>query len=355
MRLLRWAAEKEYDVLRPRLLRRIQKRKRYLEIAHQNFIDLSQFLWKKGLTNLLLDSPENYLDCKVKFANAAGSNKNGDIPPVMWKALGMDIVNIGSVTYDPWDGNTLEPVEGHNLEQRIWDHGWMFMENNLGLPGIGAPGVKRNLERFGSLDEYHIRINWMSTPKKIGDGVIEDIVKTVYELRDFADSWELNISCPNTQHEGGEDTRRLYQDSLNTMLKAVTPLLHKPLYLKISPDIDREGVKQILEVCSHYNIAGFTISNTTRQHKNPYGKVYGGGSGDYVYPLAMKAQELFAEEIAENYSKKQWKINACGGISTVERADERIQIGNVKEIHLYTPLIFKGPKIMREFRRGLEV
>lgn len=347
MRVFRKVVELGYEFLRPRLIRKIKKKKRYLEIAHQNFIDLSQFLWKNWLTNLLLNSRENSYECAVQFANAAGSNKNGDISPAMWNALGMDIVTVGTVTYDPWAGN--------DLEQRIWDHGPMLMENNLDLPGVGAREVRKNLQQFGSLDEYHIRLNWMSTPGKQGDELLEDIQHTVFALRKYVDSFELNISCPNTGHEG--DTRDQYQKSLDAMLQIVTPHLQgKLLYLKISPDIDLEGVKQILEICSHYEaVKGFTISNTTKKHKNPYGKVFGGGSGDYVYDLAMKAQRIFAKEIFNDYLLYHWQINACGGISTVERAKERIQFGNVKEIHLYTPLIYRGPALMRELRRELRV
>ena len=223
------------------------------------------------------------------------------------------------------------------------------------MPGVGAKGVREILESHGDLSDYHLRLNWMSTPQKEGDELLEDIYHTAAELKEYSDSFEFNISCPNTTH-GSRDARKLYQDGLDAMLRTIAPVVKgKSLYVKVSPDVDRDVVKQTLEVCSHYDIVGFTISNTTRLHKNPYGNVFGSGSGDYVYPLALAAQKLFAEEIAQNYSDKGWTINACGGISTLARAKERIQIGDVREIHLYTPLIYEGPKIVRILRRGLAV
>jgi len=258
---------------------------------------------------------------------------------------------VGTVTADPWKGNDPSTLP---YNQRIWRHGEHLLENNLGLPGIGAARVRRVLQGY-DLTDQHMRLNWMSTPQKQGDELLLDLQHTVYQLRELVDSFELNISCPNTSH-GGEDSRSQYQKSLDAMLQAVTPLLQgKDLYLKIMPDLDRDEVKQILEICSHYDqVKGFTISNTTKRHKNSEGKVFGGGSGDFVYDLATIAQTYFAEEIEANYSDKDWTLNACGGIKNLERLRERIQIGNVKEIHLFTPLIYEGPKLIREFRRGAD-
>jgi len=45
------------------------------------------------------------------------------------------------------------------------------------------------------------------------------------------------------------------------------------------------------------------------------------------------------------------KINACGGIRTVERLKERTKSEMVQDIQIFTPLIMEGPAILREFRR----
>jgi len=45
------------------------------------------------------------------------------------------------------------------------------------------------------------------------------------------------------------------------------------------------------------------------------------------------------------------KIIACGGINSVERLNERLSNG-ATEIQIYTPLIFKGPKLLRKLKEN---
>ncbi|MEK6822552.1 MAG: hypothetical protein AABY13_01885, partial [Nanoarchaeota archaeon] len=181
-----------------------------------------------------------------------------------------------------------------------------------------------------------------------------DILGTIHHLSYFTEDFEINISCPNTHA-----VTTNYQRSLDDLLRPICLDLAtrgKKGYLKVSPDVDHDGVRQILAVASQYDaIRGFVVANTTRQrivNGIPEDQKLGGASGDAVYAIALKAQWLFADEIATNYAHKDWEIHACGGIRTAERVKQRMDIGNVTRLQVYTPLIYEGPGLIRTIRKA---
>lgn len=137
-------------------------------------------------------------------------------------------------------------------------------------------------------------------------------------------------------------------------------LENQKLWLKVSPDIDKAGVQEIIDVAKPYCAAfeledtkpfliGITATNTTSNHKKQFipktpGK--GGGSGNAVYEDARRVQKLFESHCPET----GLQIIACGGISSQERVQERTAHPSVTGVQLYTPLIFNGTSYPRELR-----
>jgi len=223
----------------------------------------------------------------------------------------------------------------------------------MGLPGKGSKVVAEKLQSYGNHD-VPLTINLMSTPQKQGNKLIEDLEATVLDLRNIkeVDRFELNISCPNTHNKNGEmDSRSEYQKQLGEMLYAIEELIwpSQELYLKVSPDLNLEGVEEIISVIKDHAVKGIVSTNTTTNHNPKYisnspGK--GGASGNAVYESSLEVQKMF-NEIKEDHLK----IIACGGINSVERLNERLSNG-ATEIQIYTPLIFKGPKLLRKLKEN---
>ncbi len=348
MDILREWVDNKYLELRDKLF---DETKDDPERAHHIAIEYAQRLGWWGdascglLPWLLLNHGDNHRKTKVEICNAAGMNKNGEIPPKILKHLGFDRVVIGTVTLDPWEGNKERP--------RVWRFPPQSLVNYLGLPGVGAKRVEQTLLQYGHTGVPLI-INTMSTPGKVGDEAVLDILGTIHHLSYFTEDFEINISCPNTHA-----VTTNYQRSLDDLLRPICLDLAtrgKKGYLKVSPDVDHDGVRQILAVASQYDaIRGFVVANTTRQrivNGIPEDQKLGGASGDAVYAIALKAQWLFADEIATNYAHKDWEIHACGGIRTAERVKQRMDIGNVTRLQVYTPLIYEGPGLIRTIRKA---
>ncbi len=255
------------------------------------------------------------------------------------------------MTGDHWQGNPRPSIV------RFPETG--SMANWEGLPGDGAEAVARRLEKYGN-HGVPMTVNFMATPGKQKDELLRDLEKTILALRrvPYVDRFELNISCPNTHDSRGKiDAREENLRMLESMLELVEThaFLGQEIYLKVSPDSTEEDVKDTLDVVKNYRIKGVTATNTTTNHRREYipisltidGKQVGGASGNAVYEDSLRVQKLY-----QTWIKKlglNLKIDAVGGVDSPERAQERINHG-ASGIQIYTPFVFKGPKLLRELR-----
>jgi dihydroorotate dehydrogenase len=319
--------------------------KRNPEWAHHMFTLFCQTLYHTGLDKIVLDNGSNQQTPPWQISNAAGFNKNAEIAPRTMGWLGVKRTVIGTVTADPWKGapkpRAMRFPETNSLVN------WM------GLPGIGAEKVAERLWNYTD-SRLPITINLMSTPQKSGRKLLRDLEKTTLTTIGIpnVDRLELNLSCPNTHGADGKiDARASNQDQQEPMIDIVRSNMYatQDLYVKVSPDLDERSIDKLIRICDKYDVAGFTTTNTTTHHDKRYipkSPEQGGASGDAVYPRALEVQKLFAKRTDK-------KLIACGGISSVERAKERCAIGNTSEIQIYTPIIFKGPGLLRELREAI--
>src|SRR3989338_2534106 len=91
-----------YDIAKPLIFGFTRKDP---EIAHEAFIKFSQKVHEWGLEELLLDFSRDRSYQGFLISNAAGFNKNADIPFSFLHYLGFNRVVIGTVGADPWKGN----------------------------------------------------------------------------------------------------------------------------------------------------------------------------------------------------------------------------------------------------------
>jgi dihydroorotate dehydrogenase len=160
------------------------------------------------------------------------------------------------------------------------------------------------------------------------------------------DRFELNISCPNVSSAAEYEI-----EALDEILNSICDKLKdKKLFLKISPDTDKEYASGLVSIAYKYKIAGFVIANTTKRYIKKYISRFpsaGGASGRAVYRYSIDTQRLFEKIIEENNFPQ--KIIACGGIDSVKKAKERLSPKTLG-IQIYTPFIFGGPKLIRSIK-----
>lgn len=155
MNFLREAFDSFYDTIQPIVFSRTNHDP---EKAHELFIWFCRILYKTKLEKLVLDNDTNKSNPSFEISDAAGFNKNGDIPPSVLHYLGFDRAVIGTVTADYWKGNPRPRcVRFPKTESMV---------NWQGLPGIGAEAVAEKLATYSHT--IPLTINFMATPKKKG-------------------------------------------------------------------------------------------------------------------------------------------------------------------------------------------
>jgi len=134
---------------------------------------------------------------------------------------------------------------------------------------------------------------------------------------------ELNISCPNLEHDGkafGMDAEISYE--LVKRLKEVTEL---PIIPKLTPNVT--NIQEIALACESGGADGLNVANTilamaidiyTRKPK--IGNVMGGISGPAIKPIIVRM-------IYQVRSVSKLPIIGCGGVFTWEDAIEMILVG----------------------------
>ena len=266
---------------------------------------------------------------------AAGLDKNG-VALLAWAALGFGFVEIGTVTAKAQPGNP-GPRIFRLPKQRA-------LINRLGFNNDGADAIAERLRKLRESGRWPAIPVGINIGKSKATPLVEAADDYLYSLRllhDFADYITLNVSSPNTP--GLRDLQE--PTALSALLHAIrnnSGGATKPVLIKISPDLLPAELEGILNVCAENGVAGLIATNTTLDHSSVPRELdeEGGLSGP---PLREKATALIRDIIA----KSAIPVIASGGICDAESAGEKFQAG-AQLIQLYTGLIYRGPRLLRE-------
>lgn len=171
-----------------------------------------------------------------------------------------------------------------------------------------------------------------------------------------ADYLVINISSANTPNLGDLQKKKNLQEVLKVVVKArllFDEEKQRPIFVKLSPDISSEEIKQIIDVTNkkECRIDGFIISNTTADRnlnlksENQYEA--GGLSGK---PLKEKSTKM----IEEVYKLTEGKVTivGVGGVTNGKDAYDKILAG-ASVVQIYTALVYHGPPIIQKIKREL--
>ena len=337
-----------YKFIRP-LLFRMQAEK-----AHDLAIKLGRTLSMDPIPdviNNIFGFHDKCLEVKVAgltFANpiglAAGLDKNAEITNFL-ASFGFGHIEAGTTTPRAQTGNP---------RPHLWrlpaDHAII---NRMGFPNQGVERIARNLSMATNkiIKGGNIGKN-SDTPN---DGAAKDYITCLDTIYDHVDYIAINISSPNTP-----ELRKLQdKQPLTRLLSEVvkqrdTKKQRKPLFLKISPDLETTELDDILQIIHEQKLDGIITANTTisrdnlttdAKHIETIG--HGGLSGK---PIRDKATKLIAH--ISTQTRGELPIIGSGGIFTAEDAYEKIKAG-ASLLQIYTSLIYEGPEIVGDINREL--
>ena len=175
--------------------------------------------------------------------------------------LGFGFSEIGTVTPLPQYGNRKPRIFRLKEDKAII--------NRNGFNNEGMIKIKERLKKYKNNvtrdKSFLIGIN--IGPNKNSLDRIEDYKLLAYELGSYADYITINVSSPNTVGLRRLQSIKFLKHVINSvndgLLKNNCNLLKKPVFIKISPDIETNLMKNIIKLCVNENILGLIISNTT--------------------------------------------------------------------------------------------
>jgi dihydroorotate dehydrogenase (NAD+) catalytic subunit len=217
-----------------------------------------------------------------------------------------DVVHLGKLGGFVVKGLSREPMIG-NPPPRLWETA-AGMLNAIGLQNMGAPAfLQEKLPHLRQIKGAVVFANVFGYTR-------EDYEHTIQILNegDGIAGYELNVSCPNTQHGGlqfGSDPRTL--DEVVTTARRVT---NRPLIVKLSPNVT--SIAQMAYVAQEAGADAVSLINTfvamaidPETRKPRIANVTAGLSGPAIKPIAVRMVYDAANAV-------KIPVIGMGGIST---------------------------------------
>jgi len=283
------------------------------------------------------------LDFPNPLGIAAGYDKDARVPDAVL-AMGCGFAEVGTLTPKPQPGNPKPRVF-----RLIADHGLI---NRLGFNNGGHAAARARLEARKDRSGI-VGVN-IGANKDAADRA-GDYVAGVEAFYAVASYFTINISSPNTPGLRDLQAPAALDELLSRVMAARARLVatgkpHRPLIVKIAPDIAEDDILPICERLTAHEVDGIAVSNTTLTRdgvKDNQGSEAGGLSGR---PLFRRSTIMLARVFRATGGKIP--LIGIGGIDSGASALEKIEAGATL-LQLYTGLIYEGPGLIGEIKTHL--
>ena len=259
--------------------------------------------------------------------------------------LGFGFIEIGTLTPKGQEGNPKPRL--FRLPQDS------ALVNRMGFNNEGVEAAVTRLKKRktkvligGNIGKNKI------TPNELAN---DDYYKAFNALYEYVDYFVVNVSSPNTPN------LRALQDKepLTALLKMLkdemaTKPNHKPILLKIAPDLTDSQLDDIIAIVAEVKIEGIIAANTTidrsmlKSDKSEVDAIGAGGlSGK---PVRARSTEVIA--YLHQKSNGSFPIIGVGGIYTAEDAIEKMKAG-ASLVQVYSGFIYEGPSMVKKICKGI--
>jgi dihydroorotate dehydrogenase len=302
-------------------------------------------LWKAPPIHANLATRICGLPFKHPLGLAAGFDKNGEYLDALG-ALGFSHIEVGTVTPRAQPGNP---------RPRLFrlPHADALL-NRMGFNNKGADYVAARLRRssYRGIRGVSIGKNADTPLERAAD----DYVECLRKLYAVADYFAINVSSPNTQRLRELQAPDALTDIIQPLQEErerLEPTHGKrvPLFVKISPDLDGEGFRDLCATMKRQRVDGVIATNTTLGSQTLRAMARDLGSGGFSgAPLAPGATGIVLELRRE--MGDEFPIIATGGIMDAKQALARLRAG-ANLLQVYTGLVYRGPALITEILEAL--
>ena len=276
---------------------------------------------------------------------AGGLDKNGEFYNDM-ADYGFGFVEIGSLTPKPQDGNPKPRCFRVPQDKAI-----------INRFGINNKGVKNAVEHLKKeRPEVIVAANISKNTTSINEDAAKDYETSFALLYDFVDMFVVNVSCPNVVGLTALQDISFLSDIVDRLLDLRRYYdTYRPILLKVSPDLSREQMDDIIDYCLRSGIDGLVAGNTTRSRDGltiPQSKIDEIGNGGMSgAPVHKKNLELV--RYIHTKSQGRLPIIGVGGIMSGKDAQAMIEAG-ASLVEIYSGFIYEGPGLVKNIITHLE-
>jgi dihydroorotate dehydrogenase (NAD+) catalytic subunit len=164
-----------------------------------------------------------------------------------------------------------------------------------------------------------------------------------------ADAVELNVSCPHVKETGSEIGQNAVV--LAEVIKKVKAAMHKPLIVKLSPNVT--DIAETAEAAVKAGADALTAINTVKamtidaETALPVlSNKRGGLSGPAIKPIALRCVYDICERV-------KVPVMGCGGITTWRDAVE-FYLAGASAVQIGTAIALNGSSVFQTINRGVE-
>ena len=270
---------------------------------------------------------------------AAGFDKDARVPEAL-RDFGFGFVEIGTVTPRPQPGNPKPRLFRLEEDQAV-----------VNRMGFNSGGLDAAVERLRRRRQTGIVGVNLGKNRDSGDAVA-DYSEGIRRASEVADYLVVNVSSPNTPGLRDLQRRASLQSLLVPLLRARDESRRPvPLLVKIAPDLTTEEREDIASIALAAGVDGLIVSNTTVDRPANLASRYA------IEPGGLSGRPLFASStalLADMYRLTQGKLPliGVGGVGSVAEAYRKIRAGACL-VQLYTALVFAGPGLVTDIKKGL--
>jgi dihydroorotate dehydrogenase len=325
-----------YSLLRP-LLFSLEP-----ETAHRVTLGLAEVSARLGFSPKVISCPVRVMG--IDFPNpvgaAAGLDKHAEHVDAL-AALGFGFVELGGVTPRPQPGNPRPRLFRLRRARAII--------NRYGLNSIGVEAFAHNLKHART--KAIIGVNIGKNRDTPNERAVEDYERCQEVLYPHVHYLTLNVSSPNTKGLRDLQSAAFLTLLLRTLQQRREALREHhgrnvALVLKISPDIDDNGLQAIADVTRRERADGIIAANTTVSREGVeslrHGDEEGGLSGAPLFRRSTEVLQRLARLLGGEIP-----LIGGGGIMSGADAREKFEAG-ASLVQIYSGLVFRGPRLIAE-------
>lgn len=253
---------------------------------------------------------------------AAGLDKNAQALEFFYYQH-FGAIECGTITLHAQEGNPRPRMFRYPQTQSL--------RNSMGFPNLGVKEILPRLKNFQ--EPIPIGVNIGKNKNTSPDDSIFELSQLFNLIKNHADYFVINVSSPNTPGLR-ELQEKNYLSSLFSELNKTRN--DKDLYLKISPDLPREKILELIELSHSFKLTGVIATNTTIKPEMGIGGI----SGGLLKTRAREVREIVLKEC------KNLEVIGVGGISHSKDLFDWWEKGG-KVVQLYTAYVYQGPALLK--------